>query len=56
MKEKRPLVVPSLKQNLKYLGIAVLLMIPAAHYRGFYNAAFIKLKQNKETALSILTC
>ena len=35
VKEKRPLVIPSLKQNLKYMGIAVLLMIPAAIIEAF---------------------
>jgi stage II sporulation protein M len=28
--EKRPLVLPSLKQNTRYLGIALLLLVPAA--------------------------
>ena len=35
VKEKRPLLVPNLKQNLKYLGVAMLLMVPAAIIEAF---------------------
>jgi stage II sporulation protein M len=40
--EKRSLVLPNLKQNLKYLSLAVILLVPAALIETYITPLFLK--------------